>query len=103
MKVTLLGFPGTERLKLGIFLSYGKNKMIEITRNELALKLSNLLPNPIALMFLCQLPKITAITYRNNFLETSLTYNLLVENDLCSIVITDLDEDIIKTFNQYFF
>ena len=94
-----------ERLTLTLFVKGQRHKIVEIHPNTLATTLSNLLPNPISTMLLCQLPWIRDIVYRNNQYEVSLTYNLVYNGDdgnYLTIEIDELDEDIIKMFNKFF-
>ena len=94
-----------ERIILTLYAKKQKRKIVGIHPNTLAIALSNLLPNPIATMLLCQLPWISHIVYRNNQYEVSLTYNLVYNGDgdnYSSIEIDELDEDIIQMFNKMF-
>ena len=94
-----------ERIILTLYAKKQRRKTVEIHPNTLAIALSNLLPNPIATMLLCQLPWISHIVYRNNQYEVSLTYNLVYNGDdgnYSTIEINELNEDIIKMFNKFF-
>lgn len=95
-----------ERITLTLYAKKQRKKTVEIHPNTLATNLSNLLPNPISITLLCQLPWIRDIVYRNNQYEVSLTYNLVYNGDggnYSTIEIDELDEDIIRMFNQYCF
>lgn len=81
-----------------------RTKTVEIHPDILATRLSNLLPNPIATILLCQLPWIRDIVYRNTEYEVTLTYNIACNDDkrYASIEIDGLDECIIQMFNKMF-
>ena len=94
-----------ERITLTLYAKKLRGKTVEIHLNRLSTALSNLLPNPISIMLLSQLPWIRDIVYRNNQYEVSLTYNLVYNGDdgnYSTIEIDELDEDIIKMFNKFF-
>ena len=98
MKVNFI--VGVKEISLSIF-SKEDVRTTKISSDVLLEGLSNLLPNPVSSILLCQLPWIKDIAYRNIPNEVSLSYNVLCNGSYLTVLIQELDDDIIQLFNKF--